>query len=698
MGLFDHIDLTSRKDVQLRALPPIPKTGWKAPQEFPNLSSAVLLSVDTETKDPELQQAGPGWGRHRGHIVGYSLAAQDRQGNRGKWYFPMRHEVDAHENLDAEQCLNFARHALGTTTPKVFANALYDLGWLDEEGVKVNGKIHDCQFAEAIIDNNAFVGLEILAQKYLGEGKQADVVEQWILDAYRPPKTHWRKDLYRAPPSLVGPYGESDADLPLRVIQHQWPIIQREDLGRIYDLEHGLLPMLIAMRKQGVSVNVPYAEKMYDDLGTDIALLYQRIEHEFGYRLVNTKGDESSHSGQVGKLLDHLGIKYPRTAPTKTKPQGSPSIEKEWLEALDHPVGEILHDIREHEKMRGTFVKSYILNKNINGKLYPLFHPLKGESNGTMVGRFSSSDPNLQNIPTRTKLGKKVRKAFIPDPGHHSWRKHDYSQIHYRILAHFAVDNGDGSADRLRAAYSDDPDMDYHLKVYRDVAPGMGWSQDYTQTLDDQGELQYNEEIQGHRRIVKNINFSGLYGVGEATVGFKYLVGMSPAQVKEFLTTYHEGAPYIKATMQAISNEAAQSGYVTTLLGRRIRFELWEQMGWPPKGQKKGPALKYQQALERYGSFIQLAYLYRAVNYKFQGSEPDIMKTGMLNCWNSGVFDYVGVPRLTVHDELDWSVVDDSPQTREAFRFIKHTMEQAVQLRIPVKVDATRGGNWGEAK
>lgn len=697
MGLFDGIELDKRKLSGIRALPVVPKTGWKAPREFPNLSSAVLIALDTETKDPELGDAGPGWARGRGHIVGYSLAVQDRAGNTGKWYFPMRHEVEGGDNLDPNQCLAYARHVLDTPhVPKVGANLLYDIGWFAEENVNVTGPLHDCQFAEAIIDNNALVSLETLSQKYLGEGKQTDLVQQWIMDAYKPPKTLWRKDLYRAPPSLVGPYGESDADLPLRVIQRQWPIIAAENLGQIYDLEHGLLPLLVKMRQEGVSVDVARAEQMYYDLNGDISEMYAKIESLYGYRLVNTSGDESSDSRQIGKLLDHIGIKYPRNKPTPTQPLGSPKIEAEWLEALDHPVGELLKDIRQAEKIQSTFIKSYVLQKNVSGKLYPLFHPLKGEFNGASVGRFAASDPNLQNVPARTKIGKKYRSLYIPDPGHAYWRKHDYSQIHYRLLAHFATDNGDGSADKLRQSYIDDPDMDYHFNVYQNVAPEMGWS---TQYLLDGNRLapmdKQNEEIQGHRRVIKNINFSGLYGVGEGTVGKKYLIGMSPEQVKAFMVNFHKGAPYVKSTMADISAEAERYGYVTTLLGRRIRFDKWEQRGFNPK---KGPALPYEQALAQYGTFIQLAFLYRAVNYKFQGSEPDIMKTGMLNCYKSGVFDYTGVPRLTVHDELDFSVRDESPEMDEAFRFIQHTMEQAVTLRVPVKVDATKGSNWGLAK
>lgn len=685
--LFEDDKPIKRKAVTLKALPPIPDTGWRAPTDYPNLSSAWRIGLDVETYDPELVDAGPGWGRGRGHIVGASLSAIDYAGNTGKWYFPIRHEVNPEQNLDPTNTLAYLKHTLADKyQAKVGANISYDIGWLEEEGVKVEGELHDVQYAEAIIDNNARVGLDILAQKYLGEHKTSDLLRDWITEAYKPKKSEWRANIYRTPPSLAGPYGEDDALLPLRILPMQGPIIDAEELYRVYRLECDLIPMQLAMRRAGVYVNVEKARRLKYELEIEIADLYQLIRTEYEFDL------ESTDSRQIGKLLDKLGISYPRTKPSKTYPDGQASIEGEWLAALEHPIGDILHDIREREKICGTFLKSYILDKNILGYLYPQFHPLRGEANGTMLGRFASSHPNLQNIPTRTKLGKRVRECFEHDPGHAYWRKHDYSQLHYRILADQAVGPG---ADELRQSYIDDPDMDYHFKVYQGVAPLMGWNTDYA--TGPGGVLlpmdQQAEDIQDNRRPIKNTNFGLLYGQQEKSLAYK--LGMSPENAKIFFKAYHEGAPYVKNTMDAIANEASAYGFVTTLLGRRIRFNLWE-----PRGYNKGrpTPLPYDLAIKHYGTFIQLAYLYRAVNYKIQGSEPDIMKQGMLDCWNSGVFDYTGVPRLTVHDELDWSVTEDSPAMDEAFTFIQRTMEASIRLRVPLKVDATRGANWGKAK
>lgn len=668
---FDDEPLTKRKNANLAVLPPVPNTGWKRPEFVPDLSDAVAIAFDTETKDPELTEAGPGWARGRGHIVGVSLAAVDRRGNRGKWYFPLRHEVEGEDNIPPSLVMPELKKVFETPhIPKIGANLLYDVGWLSEEGIYVDGPLYDVQFAEALLCEDR-VALDILGRKYLGEGKTTNFLYDWLRKAYRKPETYLRSDIYRAPPRLVGPYAEDDADLPLDIIDRQLVEISRQELDHVFRLECDLIPLLVRMRREGVSVDVAKAEQLFAEFTTQIIpSMYQQVRDEWGFDLGG-----HSDSGHLGQLLDHVGIPYPRNEPTQRNPDGTPKIQKEWLAALEHPLGDFLNSLREHEKLAGTFLKSYILDKNINGKIYPQFHPLKGESNGTMVGRFASSDPNLQNIPSRTKLGKLIRECFIPDPGHAYWRKHDYSQIHYRILAHYAV--GPGS-DELRARYCNDPDTDYHNDVFFKVAPLIGW--DYNDP----------EVVKVKRRPIKNVNFGLLYGQSEKALAYKS--GLSGDAAKAFFGAYHEGAPYVKPTMELIGQEVQEFGFVRTLLGRRVRFDMWE-----PKDRYGVEPLPFRAAVNLWGTNIRRAYEYRGVNYKFQGSEPDIMKTGMRDCLRSGVFDYTGVPRLTVHDELDFSVRDESPEMNEALRFVQETMQNAIRLKVPVKVDVSKGPNWGKA-
>ena len=447
-----------KRHVSIRELPPVPNTGWTPPRELPNLDSAVRISFDCETYDPFLTddgpiaKQGPGWARGKGHIVGVSVGAVDALGNTGAWYLPVRHTVGSEVNLPTGAVFRWLHDVLSNPrTPKVGANLIYDIGWLAHENIYVNGELHDVQFAEALLHEDGHTNLEYLGRKYCGEGKDSSLMYDWLAAAYGgAADSKQRRNIHRTPPQLVGAYAESDASLPLRVLDAQLPLLAAEGLGDVYRMECDLIYLLVRMRMAGVHIDLNKAEQLYDDLGRAIPSMYDAIGNEYGYRI------ESTSNANLGRLFDRIGIKYGRTE------NGQPSMRKDWLKALDHPVGKAIIDIREHEKLRGTFLKSYLLDAHVNGFVYCNFHPLRGEDEGTRSGRFASNVPNLQNIPSRTPLGKQIRQAFVPDPGHSHWKKYDYSQIEYRMLVHHAV--GDGSDD-VRARFNAEPDRDWETNA-----------------------------------------------------------------------------------------------------------------------------------------------------------------------------------------------------------------------------------------
>ncbi len=650
---FDDEKIVTKKQARLKYVE-TPETGWRPPASFPNLSSAVAIGFDVETKETDFTH-GPGWSRSKGHIVGFSLSAVDAAGNRGKWYFPVRHEVEPEYNLDPKQCFAWLKTVLETPhIPKVGANLLYDIGWLTEENIYVLGELLDVQFAEALIDEQGEVSLEYLGSKYLGRGKKTDILYAWLAEAYGGAASQaQRQNIYRASPRLAGPYAEDDADLPLDILEKQWAILGYENLVDLFRMECGLIPLLIRMRLAGVTVDVKAAEQLYVELRQDTDKLYEQLIDNTGVAI------ESVNSAtELAKIFDSLGLEYPRTD------AGAPSFRKEFLKSVEHPVADLINDIREHEKIRGTFVKSYLLESNVNGLIHCQFHPLRSDEGGTKTGRFSSSDPNLQNIPVRTALGKKVRKAFIPDAGHYCVRKYDYSQIEYRMLANFAV--GPGSED-LRATYNNDPTTDYHEVVQTNVHK-------ITNLLID-------------RKPIKNINFGLLYGQSEPALAYK--AGFTSEQAKGVFKAYHSGAPYVKPTMKAIGQEVQRNGYVCTILGRRTRFNLWEPI------KERGIALPHDQAVRRYGSNIRRAYEYRGVNYKLQGSAADVIKKAMYTAFKSGIFDFIGVPKLQVHDELVFSQIDNSDAQNKAYDELQHILETALLCRVPIKAEGGVGPNWG---
>lgn len=650
-----------------RPMPAIPESAtWRPPTYLPDVSGAAMLAIDLETYDPELLENGPGWARGVGHIVGVAMGAWHPQWGLASWYFPIRHETEEGDNWDPEVVLNWCRKVLANPKqPKVGANITYDVGWFKQEGVEVKGPLLDVQFAEALLDEAAPVALETLAQKYLGTGKESTEMYEWLArwKGGKPNGTQ-RKWIYKTPPRLAGPYAESDVDLPLRLIQLMWPLMQEQGLLPVFQMECDLINLMIDMRFEGVHVDISAAEKLSETLVERSNGIRDQIKRMVGFNVNVNAGDS------LAKAFNQLGLAY------KTTAAGNPSFTKAFLEGLDHPLAELIREERKCDKLRGTFVEGYILNSHVNGKVFGQFHQLRGDGGGTRSGRFSSSNPNLQNIPSRDEeLAPLIRGLFVPDNDHLDWVKIDYDQVEYRFLAHYAVG---GKAEELRAILNADPNTDYHNIVLEMVAPIAGW------------DISTPGGLKTWRKPIKNINFGLIYGMGIAALAAG--LRMKLAEGKALASTYHAAAPYVQATMNEAMDQAQRSGVVTTILGRRSRFDLWEPSQW---GRDAVP-LTYDQAVLKYGGRIQRAMTHKALNRKLQGGAADYMKMAMLKCYQAGVFDIIGVPRLTVHDELNFSRRDDT--NREAWREMQHIMQNAIPMRVPITASPEHGPNWGKVK
>jgi DNA polymerase I-like protein with 3'-5' exonuclease and polymerase domains len=274
-------------------------------------------------------------------------------------------------------------------------------------------------------------------------------------------------------------------------------------------------------------------------------------------------------------------------------------------------------------------------------------------------------------LPSRDEeLAPLVRGIFCPDTGHERWIKIDYSQIEYRFMIHFALGAG---AEEARQQFNANPDTDYHEWTLDLVAPVVGW------------DVSTKELRKPKRKPIKNINFGLIYGMGVDKLSRS--LGLSVKEGKDLFSAYHRGVPFAKPTMDAAMEEANSTGTVTTILGRKSRFDLWEPTSWG----SDTIALPYEKAILQYGN-IRRAYTHKALNRRLQGSAADLMKKAMWRCWKDGVFDRTGVPRLTVHDELDFS---DPGGRSDAFAEMKHIMETALPLTIPVRADADAGPDWG---
>lgn len=628
-----------------RSIPATPDTGWVPPTSFPDLSSASCISVDLETRDDDLFEKGPGPLRGS-YIVGIAVGVPTGE----RWYFPIRHERGF--NFDPEHVLAWARVNLCREgQPKVGANLMYDLEFLYREGVPVTGPFWDVQIAEPLLDENArSYSLERLGRTHLGEGKTDDLLYSWLASAFGGKATRREQAgrIWRAPSELVGPYAQGDVDLPLRILEKQRVLLEEQGLMPLFALESALIPMMLAMRLRGVRVDTERAGIVYEQLG-------ERID---GYKR-ETKGIDVYSAADLASYCERNGIAHEKTA------AGNPSFTQEWLESVTDPVLRAVNNERKATKIRDTFVKGYILDKEIGGRIYCQFHQLRSDDSGTVSGRFSSSLPNLQNIPARDEYyGPLLRSLFVPDHGE-DWVALDWSQIEFRFLAHYGMGRG---AEETREEYRTNPTVDFHAMVTQ----MLKWTAD-------------------QRKYAKNINFGLVYGMGEPTMARR--VGKPLDEVKPIFDEYHERLPFVRHTYNEVARVAANRGYIMTYLKRRRRFDLWEK-----RNSKNDTALDYATAVATWGeNNIRRAFTHKSLNALLQGSAADLMKQAMVQIWESGVIDVLGAPLLTVHDELDWS----KPRTTaagEAMLEVKHIMETCGKLQVPIVADMKAGQDWSRCK
>lgn len=655
------------------------------PPAFFDFTRAKGLTVDIETHDPDLTEKGPGFKRDA-YIVGVGIRTVD--GHRA--YYSTRSKQAG--NVDQEQCFAWLRDGfknLNQGTEVSGTNCLYDAEGL-ETCANVNFdkvKWRPIDWAEPLLDENQYTyNLNAIAQRRLGKAKVTNKLTELYGDDYI---QHF-EDVH---PGHAEEYVMGDLDLPDELLKNQKVALEREGLTHLYDIECRLLPMLLYMRQSGVPVDIPAANRFNDVLDQKVAEQMQVMRDMVGFD-VNPNAPRN-----VALAFDKLGLTYPRTAPSKNAPNGNPSFIAEWLKFHPHPMAAAVQAARKYSKFKGTFVEGYILENAIDSRVFGQFHPLRSDDGGTVSGRFSSSNPNLQNIPVRDKfLGPLCRALFIPEPGQ-LWWSLDYSQIEYRLLVHYALLAKCMGADKAMQQYMANPEMDFHQLV----ADLIGW------------------EGKNGRDRAKSINFGFVYGMGVALlalqIGLVDGMGRPLPEAHEIFEKYHNNAPFIKQVYQMASSRANDIGFVKTILGRKRRFDLYEPYGYwepdpdapgrwrqtnkrQPTGAPRAPSMHKSAAEDFYGtSRLKRAYTHKALNSVLQGSNADIMKKAMVEAWEAGCFGK-GKPlqcHLTVHDELDGSM-EDSPAGREALEHVRQIMINAVPLKVPVLVSQGIGANWAEAK
>ena len=610
-----------------------PQTEWLPPEDFPDLSQACEIAIDLETKDPNLNvRMGSGSVIGVGEVVGISLATEDFCA-----YYPIAHEGGG--NMDRKMVLKWLQDVLNTKSDKIFHNAMYDVCWLRALGLTIKGRIIDTMIAAALVNENRLrYDLNGCGRDFVGKGKDESALyaaaKSWGVD----PKA----EMYKLPAMYVGAYAERDAQLTLELWQELKKEILHQDIEAIFNMETELFPCLVDMRFLGVRVNQEQA-------AIEKKTLVEQEKKMLGEVLVSTGIEVQIWAARsIAKVFDKLGLPYDRTVKTE-----APSFTKNFLANHPHNVVKCIAKARELNKAHTTFIDT-ILKYSKKGRIHAEINQLRGDGGGTVTGRFSMNNPNLQQIPARNKeLGPRIRSLFIPEEGC-TWGCFDYNQQEPRLVVHYAALQNLYGVDEVIDAYKAG-DADFH-KIVADMA-----------------------DIP--RPQAKTINLGLFYGMGKNKLQAE--LGVSKLQAEELFKTYHAKVPFVKMLMDAVMRRAQDSGKIRTLLGRLCRFPLWE-----PNQFGIHKALPHDQALLEHGPGIKRAFTYKALNKLIQGSAADMTKKAMIELHKAGI-----IPHVQVHDELDISVKDD----KEAKQIVD-IMESAVELEVPNKVDYETGTNWGNIK
>ena len=583
------------------------------------LRQAELFAFDTETNDLDDMRA---------EIVGVSLAVSPHQAA----YIPLAHDYPgAPDQLGRDQVLNALKPLLeDPERPKLGQNLKFDMSVCARAGIELQGIAHDSMLQSYVLDSTATRhDMDSLAKKYL----DAKTTTFETIAG----KGAKQLTFNQIPLETAAPYAAEDADITLRLHQTLWPRIEAlPSLTRIYrEIEMPLVPVLSRIERIGVRVDVDELNAQSRVLAERAADLEERAYAEAGSRF------NLGSPKQIGAIFfDQL--KLPVVAKT---PKGAPSTSEAVLEKLAEDGYELPRLILEHRgvtKLRSTYTD----------KLPAMIHPQTGRVHTSYhqavaaTGRLSSSDPNLQNIPIRSEAGRRIRRAFVPEPGYRLLAA-DYSQIELRIMAHLSGD------ERLLAAFA--AGQDIHRATAAEI---LGLPP---------------EEVTGEqRRSAKAINFGLIYGM--SAFGLARQLGIERQAAQDYVDAYFARYPGVRAFMDQTRAQAREDRYVETLFGRRL----------------------YLTNIGHSNHQLRSAAERTAINAPMQGTAADIIKRAMItvDAWIRREQPPVRMI-MQVHDELVFEVADAA--TQAASEQIRALMQDAAELAVPLLVEAGIGDNWDEA-
>lgn len=640
----------------------MPESSWQLPDmaTLPSWADAKRVSVDVETRDENLKQLGIGV-RRGGYITGFSFTIEDGP----SFYLPIRHAGG--DNLDEQAVLRYMRDQGKVFTGDIVgANLQYDLDYLWEEGIEFPQVrfYRDIMVADPLIyELHDRYGLDAVAKRYGFPGKDEAKLEE----AARAFGVSAKNGMWQLPARFVGQYAEVDTQLPLAILRKQERRIDDEDLWDIYNLESRVLPVLVKMRRRGVRVDERKLEEVETWSLQQEAEALGKVRHETGHKI--EVGDVWK-ADALAPALEAIGVKLDKTS------TGKPSIDKDVLSSINHPVAQSLAWARKVNKLRTTFaasVRRYI----VNGRIHCTFNQIaredeNGDQRGARYGRLSCVDPNLQQQPSRDEFAKMWRSIYIPEEGA-LWCANDYSQQEPRWTTHYAAIMDLPKAKLAAQAYHDDPNLDNHQfmadltglprKQAKNIFLGLCYGEGGAKLCRDLG-LPTRWALAYGRGRDRKVEY---FATREEAIQERshrmdgYVFEAAGEEGQKVLDTFDSRAPFIRKLAKAAEERAKRNGFIVTGGGRKLHFP-------------QRPDGTYD-------------WVHKALNRLIQGTSADQTKKALVEIDAAGHFI-----QLQVHDEIDGSVADAAEG--EAIASI---MRNVMPAEVPFRVDTELGASWGDS-
>jgi DNA polymerase I-like protein with 3'-5' exonuclease and polymerase domains len=645
-----------------------------------DLKGIDTVAIDIETYDPNLKTKGLGAIRNDGFICGIAVATE-----KDTAYFPLQHsdtDIDPERINKIWDVLN-EKIFQNKNITKVFHNAMYDVCWIRSvTGKMMKGKIVDTMIAASVIDENRFrYSLDSLSKDYLNDSKYKYDLQQktleWSGGTVKDPMTN----MHKLPASIVKEYAKQDVDLTFKL----WNLFNKKidevlytkDDGeqktcrQIFELETKLFLCLVDMKFKGVRIDVEKATAFGKHLKKRRDQIVKAIES------ITTIKVDIWAAASIKNLLDHLCIKDYKVTPKSKMPQ----LPKDYLKTHNNKCLRMIAKAREYDKAVNTFIDG-LLGYVHEGRIHADINQIRSDSGGTVTGRFSMSNPNLQQIPSKGFIGKKMRELFIPDEGY-KWGSFDYSQQEPRIVVHYAIKLGLPGTETLQEEFDKD-DADFHQIVA--------------------------EMANISRKQAKTINLGLFYGMGK--IKLQKELGLDQSKARALFNEYHSRVPFVRDLSQQLIQFAKENRLLFTLHDRFCRFDKWETTNkeWNPETNRFNEVPLYTEAQAReafkgemldkfkenkidpnymdyFNRYYTPAFTYKALNRLIQGSAADMTKKAMVDLYEKGI-----IPHIQIHDELCFSTTDHES------KLIKSIMEETIPLEVKNKVDYESGPNWGTIK